>query len=123
MSDGADKASSVSFEDLLRKTQVSNTVIYTVAFTDPVERDANPKRLRRLAETSGGEAFEPRAVTEVTSVLERIARDIRNTYTIGYVPTNTAHDNRMRRLRVAVKAAGGRELRVRTRHGYVAEQP
>jgi VWFA-related protein len=123
VSDGADNASSRSFEDLLRKAQVSNTVIYTVAFTDPVERDANPKRLRRLAETSGGEAFEPRAVTEVTSVLERIARDIRNTYTIGYVPTNTAHDNRMRRLRVAVKAADGRELRVRTRHGYVAEQP
>lgn len=123
VSDGGDNASSRSFEDLLRKAQVSNTVIYTVAFVDPVERDANPKRLRQLADSSGGEAFEPRAVTEVTSVLERIAREIRNTYTIGYVPTNTTRDNRMRRLRVAVTAADGRDLRVRTRHGYIAEEP
>lgn len=92
------------------------------AFVDPVDRDANPKRLRSLAEASGGESFEPRAIAEVTGVLQTIARDIRNTYTIGYVPTNTARGARMRRLRVVVTGENGRELRVRARHGYVAEE-
>jgi Ca-activated chloride channel family protein len=119
VSDGGDNASTTAFEDLLRKVQVSNTVIYTIGFVDPVERDANPKRLRQLADASGGEAFRPRDMTEIGGVLGSIANDIRQMYTIGYVPTNTARDSRLRRVRVVARAPGGRDLRVRTRAGYV----
>jgi VWFA-related protein len=106
---------------VLRATQVANTVIYTVALTDPLERDANPGRLKRLADASGGEAFRPRGVAQVEEVLRRIARDIRNTYTIGYVPANVEADGRLRRIRVEVAAPGRGGLRVRTRQGYVME--
>lgn len=122
VSDGADNASGKTFEEILRKAQASNTVIYTVGLTDPVERDANPRRLRQLAEASGGESFLPRDITEVADALQKIARDIRNTYTIGYAPTNAARDGRLRRLRVVVTAPGGRDLRIRTRQGYVVEE-
>jgi Ca-activated chloride channel homolog len=122
VSDGGDNASTATFEQVLRATQVSNTVIYTVALTDPLERDSNPGLLRQLAEASGGEAFRPRDVAHVEDVLRHIARDIRNTYTIGYVPTSVAPIGRFRRIHVDVAAPGRRALRVRTRAGYVADQ-
>jgi VWFA-related protein len=122
VSDGGDNASTTGFDDLLRKAQVANTVIYTIGFIDPLERDANPKRLRQLADASGGEAFRPRDMTEVEDVLRHIARDIRHMYTIGYVPSNATRDQRFRRVRVVATALGRRDLRVRTRAGYVLEE-
>jgi len=121
VADGGDNASRGTFEDVLRKTQVSNTVIYTIALVDPLDRDANPGRLGRLADASGGEAFRPRDVSEVEEVLGRIARDIRNSYTLGYVSSNTVRDERFRRVRVTANTPGRRGVLVRTRQGYVVE--
>ena len=119
--DGGDNASRATFEEVLRATQVANTTIYTVALADPLDREANPGRLRRLAEASGGEAFRPDNAADVAVVLAEIARDIRNTYTLGYVPGNAAPDGRFRRVRVLVGSSFGRGLRVRAREGYVLD--
>ena len=83
-------------------------------------RDANPRLLKELAQESGGESFQPDDPGEIAEAFERIARDIRRTYTLGYIPSNTAHDGAFRRLRVVVTAPPGRPLVVRTRTGYVA---
>jgi len=122
VSDGGDNASTATFDEVLRKTQASNTVIYTIALADPVDRDANPGRLKRLAEATGGQAFEPREISAVADVLREIARDIRHTYTIGYIPANSARDGHFRRIRVRVTAPDHRGLSVRTRQGYVVEE-
>ena len=120
VSDGGDNASASPFEQVLTNTQTSNAVVYTVGLVDPLERDANPKRLRQLAEASGGESFFPHDATHVADVLRHIARDIRNTYTLGYVSTNTARDGRFRRVRVVVNGPDRRTVVVRTRSGYRA---
>jgi len=119
--DGGDNASTTTFADVLRQIERLNTVVYTVALIDPVDSDADPKRLARIARTSGGESFAPRDASQVTEVLQRIALDIRRTYTIGYVSTNTARDGTFRRLRVVVDPPDHRAVRVRTRAGYVAD--
>ncbi len=121
VSDGGDNASTATFPEVLRLTQVANTIIYAIGIIDPADFEANPKRLRQLADASGGQAFFPKDASDVTDVLQRIARDIRSSYTIGYVPTNTAVDTRLRRIRVTVQVEG-RNLRVRTRQGYVLEE-
>lgn len=124
VSDGGDNASAATFDNVVRRMQMSNTVIYTIAFVDPLQRDVNPGRLWRIAGLSGGEAFQPRRVGDVAGVLSHIARDIRHAYTIGYIPANgTTHDGRVRPVRVLVKAPGYRGLSVRTRQGYVRDQP
>jgi VWFA-related protein len=121
VSDGGDNASKTSFEQVLRKAQVTNTVIYTIAITDPVDRTANPGRLKQLAEASGGRAFRPRTDAQLPAVFEQVAREVRNTYLIGYSPTNTARDGRFRRVRITAESQGGDDLEVRTRIGYVME--
>ena len=122
LSDGGDNASAATLEQVLKQTQVANTVIYTIALVDPLERDASPGRLKRLADMSGGEAFQPRSVSQVGEVLQHIASDIRNTYTIGYVPRDMTRDGRFRRIRVVVSVPSRSALSIRTRQGYVMEE-
>lgn len=120
ISDGGDNASRVSVDRMLARIRTSNAMIYTVALQDPVDRDDNPKLLKRVSVETGGEWFTPRRIDDVPEALEHIARDIRATYTIGYVPTNQARDGSVRKLRVVARHPDGRRLKVKTRGGYVA---
>jgi Ca-activated chloride channel family protein len=90
VSDGGDNASTATFDQVLKEAQSSNAAIYTVGIIDPLERDANPKRLKRLAMATGGESFFPSDVDAVDAALQRIADDIRHSYTLGYVSSNPA---------------------------------
>jgi VWFA-related protein len=121
LSDGGDNASAMTFAEALRQTQISNAVIYTIALVDPLDHEAKPRRLKQLAEVSGGEAFEPHEPGQIPAMLQHIARDIRNMYTIGYVPSRTGGAG-PHRIRVTASAADGAALRVRTRQGYVVEE-
>jgi len=119
ISDGADNASSHSLGQALEMAERSSAIIYTVGLFAPEDRDANPKVLRRLAQETGGEAFFPNQPSAVTEICERIARDIRNQYTIGYVSTDAQRDGVYRAIRVSAQAPGHGKLFVRTRSGYI----
>jgi VWFA-related protein len=119
VSDGGDNASSTLFDDVVRGAQRSNVVIYSVIIRDPLEPDANPRRLKRLAEQSGGESFEPHDIGDVPSVLQHIARDIRNMYTVGYAPPSGKGPGLRR---IAVRVTGHGSVRVRTRDAYLVEK-
>jgi VWFA-related protein len=121
--DGGDNASTTTFDQVLKQAQASNAAIYTVGIIDPLERDANPGLLKRLALATGGESFFPHDVNDVDGVLQRIADDIRHSYTLGYVSSNPARDGRFRRIRIVATDSARRSLRVRTRDGYRAGGP
>lgn len=121
ISDGGDNASTATFAQVLQSLQASNTVVYTVALPDPVYRDANPRRLKQLARATGGTAFEPRGIMQVSDVMSQVADEIRHTYTVGFVPAETTGDGRVRPVRVIVKTPDGRALSARTRQGYMLE--
>lgn len=120
VSDGGDNASRTTLDDLVARMQASNVLVYTVAIVDPVGREANPRILRRLAQESGGEAFEPRDPGRVIDVLRHIARDIRTSYTLAYAPREAGPQPTFRRIRVIVSAPDGRRVVVRTRTGYLS---
>jgi VWFA-related protein len=121
VSDGGDNASRASREEVFRKAQAHNAMIYTLGLRDPAgPREGNPRLLRDLAEVTGGASFRPDDLREVDTALREIARNIRHTYTIGYVPTQVDRDGSYHRVRVEVESPNGRRLRVRSRSGYVA---
>ena len=68
---------------MFRNTLTANVVIYTVGLIDEIDDQAEPKRLQQLAEETGGEAFRPRDVRQVTRLLPLIANQI-HSYTLGY---------------------------------------
>ncbi|HXN46019.1 MAG TPA: VWA domain-containing protein [Bryobacteraceae bacterium] len=119
ISDGGDNRSARNLDQVMRLASQSSAVIYTVGLFDENDPDRNPGVLKRLARATGGEAFLPSEASEVVAICERIARDIRHQYTIGYVPLNLAHDGVYRAVRVVARAKGHDKLSVRTRAGYI----
>lgn len=120
ISDGGDNRSKHSLEEVVKMAGQSSALIYTIGIFDEGDPDRNPAVLRRLAGATGGEAFFPGELNEVVPICERIARDIRNQYTLGYVPINTAQPGAFRAIRVIARTAGKTKLVVRTRAGYIA---
>jgi len=122
VSDGGDNASSTTRAQVLAKAQASNAVIYTVALVDPLDSEADPGFLRELSEATGGQAFRPKDIADVASVLQKVAHDIRNMYTLGYVPPSTLSSRKEELRGVTVDAVlpTGQKVKVRTRRAYLA---
>ncbi len=118
VSDGGDNASRATLEQVLERARRSDVTIYPIGLYDEHARDSNPGVLKKLAEATGGERFLPKSPGPLMTACEQIAREIRNSYTVGYVPPD--HDGRFHRVRVEIEAADRRSLNVRTRPGYVA---
>jgi VWFA-related protein len=121
ISDGGDNASAATLETVLARARASNAAIYTIGIFDADDMDKNPGVLKSLAQTTGGERFLPHSAGELLTACERIAREIRGGYTIGYVPP--ARDGAYHRVRVEVAPMPGRKLNLRTRPGYFAAAP
>ena len=120
ISDGGDNASAHSLAEALQMAGQSSALVYTIGIFDEEDPDRNPGVLHRLARATGGEAFFPGQLSAVVAICERIARDIRNQYTIGYHSTSVARPGAYRSIRVAAGAAGHGKLTVRARSGYIA---
>lgn len=117
ISDGGDNASRANLERVLARARASNATIYTIGLFSDDDPDKNPRVLKALAQTTGGERFLPRSAGPLIGACERIAREIRSGYTIGYTPPD--RDGAYHRLRVLVEAPD-RKLNIRTRPGYFA---
>ena len=120
VSDGGDNASARTGADAMKLAGQSSAVIYTLGLFDQEDPDRNPGVLKRLAQSTGGEAFFPSQLSDVVAICERIARDIRHQYTIAYAPINRSRDGAYRAIRVVARGKGHDRLSVRTRTGYIA---
>jgi Ca-activated chloride channel family protein len=120
VSDGADNASKYKLAQIMTMAGQSDAIIYTVGVFDENDPDRNPGVLKRLARATGGEAFLPNSLQDVPPICERIARDIRNQYTLAYAPTNRKQDGTYRVIQVKASAPGRNRFTVRARAGYYA---
>lgn len=120
ISDGGDNASRHNLEQVMTMARQSDAIIYTLGIFGQNDPDKNPHVLKRLARETGGEAFLPESLSEVVPICEQIARDIRNQYTIAYIPTKRKLDGTYRAIRVKAEAPHRGRLFVRTRAGYTA---
>lgn len=121
ITDGNDNASTVTLERVVTRANQLDTLIYAIGlFADEEKRDAAKARraLKLLTDETGGLAFYPKDVSEVQTLAQEIARDIRNQYTIAYAPQLQALDGSYRQIKVTVDAPG--KPTVRTRAGYFA---
>jgi len=123
ISDGEDNASTAELEGLVRELQEmgsSQTQIYAIGLlTEEEKRSAKraERAIQCLTRATGGPAYFPATVGEVTSLMDQIAADIRNQYTIAYTPTAAAG---FRAIRIDLEGTDERNT-VRHRPGYFAE--
>jgi len=117
ISDGGDNSSGASLPDIVKLAQTSGVIIYCVGIYDDTDRDRNPRVLSELAELTGGRAYYPVELSDVTKDCVTIARDIRRQYTLGF---DGEADGEYHRVRASALAPEGGELEVQTRTGYFA---
>jgi Ca-activated chloride channel family protein len=118
VSDGGDNASKISLDDLVQQIQGSLVTIFAVALVDPEDMEGNLGVLRRIVQASGGEFYLVPGIDQVASVFHQIAQNVRNRYTIGYVPDPAlTRETALRHVRV-VATEDGRKLLVKTRTSY-----
>lgn len=124
LTDGVDHLSYTDFDTLLHEAQQAEAAFYLVGLPCTEEgRDCRRarRRLRKLADVTGGRAYFPTSIEQVQSICRQIAHDIRNQYILGYYPTNRSRDGSFRRVRVEINPPKGyRNLSARTRPGYFA---
>jgi Ca-activated chloride channel family protein len=117
ISDGGDNASEHTFGQILRMAQSGNATIYTIGLFDDDSADQNPRVLRKLANETGGESYFPNSASEVVSICQNIAADIRHQYDLAYTPLENERGG-YHKIHVTVTAPERRKLFVRSRIGY-----
>jgi len=123
ISDGGDNMSVQKAADVVKAAGLSGALFYGIGIYDPMDGDANPSVIRKLAQDTGGEAHFPKSTQEISELCQTIARDLRSQYTLSYSPTNTNYDGKFRRIEVKVKDPQHRKLIIRTRTGYYGAAP
>jgi len=123
LSDGADTRSLVTFEDVRERARKTDVTLYSISLRG-TEKDLKKNKyleakyvLEKLATESGGSAFAPARIKDLSDVYEQIASELKSQYNLGYISTNTETDGAWRRIQVLCNRSG---QEVRTRNGYYA---
>src|SRR5580698_824447 len=134
ISDGDDNLSTHTRGEAIEMAQRTSVVIYTISTstqwiqlsqTDPdklasrkTHLTEGDKILQDLADETGGRAFFPYHVDDLDQSFQDIGDELRNQYSIAYMPTNYVLDGRYHRIRIEVPDHKG--YQVNARRGYFA---
>src|ERR1700730_1563665 len=135
ISDGDDNLSTHTRADAIEMAQKTSVVIYTISTstqwiqlsqTNPdklADRKTHltegDKILADLAEETGGRAFFPYHVDDLDQSFQDIGDELRNQYSIAYIPTNSILNGKYHRIRIETPDHKG--YQVRARRGYYAK--
>src|ERR1700731_2531898 len=135
ISDGDDNLSNHTRAEAIEMAQRYSVVIYTISTstqwiqlsqTDPAKAadrkyhlTEGDKILNDLAEETGGRAFFPYHVDDLDQSFQDIGDELRNQYSIAYIPTHSQFDGKYHRIRIETPDHKG--YQVRARRGYFAK--
>jgi len=116
----AGETTSTSDFDAARKGAVrSGSLLYTIVIR-PVKNEsgrntAGEHALETITDTMGGAMFYPDAASELDGIFDRINRELRTQYRLGYYPTPRGPANTYRQIEVKVSG----KYQVRHRKSYL----
>jgi Ca-activated chloride channel family protein len=124
ISDGEDTNSErFKLGDASRELQRADSLLYAINPSGPSIRlnkisSKGHEGMITLANETGGLAFLPDKLEDLTKVFSQIAAELQAQYLLGYYPSNEATDGKYRRITVQVPKRP--DLRIRARKGYYA---
>jgi len=117
LSDGNDNNSRYSEAEIRNMVIEGDVRIYAIGLAH------RPRLLEQLAEETGGSVLIAQRVDELPDVVQKLSREIRTQYLVGYSSTNPANDGKYHRVRVELTPPpGAPPLRAAWRHGYYAPE-
>ncbi len=123
ISDGDDNLSLKSLTETLEMAQKSDVSIYAISTNSSelsgITAHKADNALKRLAEDTGGQAFFPIKVQDLSESFQNINAELRSQYSVAYRSSNPARDGSFRSIRIE---SNRRNLKVKARKGYYAAQ-
>jgi len=116
VSDGNDKASSVTREKAIEMAQRAEVSVYTISTNPAGSGGHGNKTLELIADATGGRSYVPSQITEVTNAFTAIQEELRSQYAVFYKPAAFSTDGHYRTIKVQAQNQEG--LRIRSRKGY-----
>jgi Ca-activated chloride channel family protein len=124
LSDGADTASLMSYDDVLDLAKQSGIAIYTISLRskyEPVRASRyfsqSDFAMKSLAQETGAKSYFANDASELAAIYSAIADELASQYALGYTSKNPRIDGAYRRVIVRVTEPG---VRTRTRNGYLS---
>ncbi len=115
LTDGGDNNSRYTDSEVRNLVRESDARIYAVGL---VER---PQFLEKLSMDTGGSAVWAHRVKDLPAAIEKLSRDFRNQYVLGYSPAERQQDGKYHIVRVEIaNAIKLMPLHLFWRHGYFA---
>ncbi len=132
ISDGEDNLSTHTRGEAIEMAQRTSVVIYTISTStqwitieDPSKEKAGNRKyhltdgdkvLQDLAEETGGRSFYPYHVDDLDQSFQDIGDELRNQYSIAYLPSNHGFDGKYHKIKIETPNFKG--YQVRARRGY-----
>ena len=120
VSDGEDNQSEYSKAQAIEMAQRAEVIIYAISTDDSGLVMRGDKVLVQLAEATGGRAFFPFKMKDITHSYPAIEDELRSQYVVSYRPADFDADGRYRSIEISSLK---KDLQVRARKGYFAPQP
>jgi VWFA-related protein len=118
LSDGEDNQSHVTREEAIEMAQRAEAIVYTISTNVSGMKSKGDKVLERIAEATGGRAFFPFQIREVSDDFAVIQDELRSQYALSYKPADFKFDGKYRTIEIM--AQNHKNLHVRSRRGYFA---
>lgn len=120
ISDGDDRGSYYKKEQVLSLLGSADIQVYVIGLKGEMKDKAKEpakELLKSLATTTGGRAFFPNSIDDLTGIADEIVNDLRVQYVIGYVPSDPKEG--FHKLQVSIVDDANQEKRAAiTRLGY-----
>jgi VWFA-related protein len=121
LSDGEDNQSRVTREEAIEMAQRAEVIIYAISTNVSGVKMRGDKVMERMAEATGGRAFFPFRIQDVSNAFSEIQDELRSQYVLAYKPADFVADGHFRSI--DIMAADRKGLQVRARKGYFAPKP
>ena len=118
LSDGEDNQSHVTREEAIEMAQRAEAIVYTISTNVSGTKGPGDKVLERIADATGGRAFFPFQIRDVTNAFSEIQDELRTQYAVSYKPADFKPDGHFRTIEIV--ANDRKNFRVRARRGYYA---
>jgi VWFA-related protein len=117
LSDGEDNQSEYSRAQAIEMAQRAEVLIYAISTDDSGLILRGDKVLEDLASATGGRAFFPYKMKDITHSFAAIEDELRSQYSVSYKPSDFDADGRYRSIEITTLK---KDLQVRARRGYYA---
>ncbi|MGD0546744.1 MAG: VWA domain-containing protein [Terracidiphilus sp.] len=117
ISDGEDNQSRVYLDEAVKECQRAETIIYSISTNWTPSRGKGDDVMSKMAEETGGQAFFPPSVEEMTASFQSIEEELRSQYALNYTPADFKYNGAFRPIYLF---CNDRRYQARAKKGYFA---